>query len=175
MALSLTDKKAVVAEVAEVAKKAVSVVAADYHGLSVAEMTELRRNARESGVILRVVRNTLARRAFEDTDFSCMSEVLTGPLFLAFSEETPSAAARLVRDFAKEHEQLEVRALSLNGKLLGAESLAAIASLPTRDEALALLAYVMKAPVTQLARTFSETYAKLVRAVAAVGEQKKAA
>ena len=175
MALSLNDKKAVVAEVADVAKNAISVVAADYHGLSVPEMTELRRNARENGVILRVVRNTLARRAFEGTDFNCMSEVLTGPLFLAFSKETPSAAARLVRDFAKEHQALEVKALSINGKLLGPEFLAAIANLPTREEALTQLVFVMKAPVTQLARTLSETYAKLVRTVGAVAEQKKAA
>lgn len=171
--LSLDAKKIVVQEVMEIASKAISVVAADYRGLTVAEMDELRRNAREQGVVLRVIRNTLAKRALGETEFSCMQEVLTGPLFLAFSQDTPSAAARLLRDFARDHEKLKVKAIALSGKLLGSESLEAIATLPTREEALAKLLFVMKAPITQLARTFQETYGKLVRTVAAVGDQKQ--
>lgn len=173
MPLTLTDKQAVVAEVNEVAKNSISVVAADYRGLSVGEMTELRANARKAGVYLRVVRNTLSRRALDGTDFECVRDELTGPLFLAFSQDAPGAAARLVRDFAKEHEKLEVKALSLGGKLYDGSHLNAVASLPTKDEAIAKLLFVMKAPVEKFVRTLAEPHAKLVRTVAAVRDQKQ--
>ena len=175
MALSLADKQAIVAEVAEVAKTSVSVVVANYHGLSVADMTMLRQQARSNGVYLRVVRNTLSRRAVEGSDFECITSALTGPMCLAFSREAPGAAARLMRNFAKKHEALVITALSIGGKLLDPSALKAIAELPTRDEALATLMFVMKAPVTQLARTMTEVYAKLVRTVAAIRDQKQAA
>ncbi len=175
MALSLADKQAIVSEVAEVAKNSVSLVIADYHGLSVADMTTLRQQARASGVYLRVVRNTLSRRAVEGSDFECVVDTLTGPMCLAFSSEAPGAAARLMRDFGKDHDALEVKALSLGGKLLDVSALKTVANLPTRDEALSQLLFVMKAPVTQLARTLTETYGKLVRTVAAVRDQKQAA
>ena len=175
MALRLDDKKAIVAEVAEVASTAISAVAADYRGLTVTEMNELRSKARDSKVYLRVVRNTLAKRAFEGTDFACMNEALTGSLMLAFSEEAPGAAARLFRDFAKGHDKLEVKALSLEGKLLGADQLKSIADLPTLEEAISMLMSVMQAPVSKFVRTLAEPHTKLVRTVDAVRSQKEQA
>jgi large subunit ribosomal protein L10 len=172
--LRLEDKKAIVAEVADVAGRALSAVAAEYRGLTVGELTELRAKARAAGVYVRVVRNTLARRAVQDTPFSCMQEMLMGPLLLAFSKEDPGAAARLVRDFAKDHDKLVVKALSVGGKLLSAKDLEALANLPTRDQALATLLSVMLAPITQFVRTLAEPHAKMVRTVDAVRAQKQA-
>lgn len=177
MALKLDDKKAIVKEVHEVAIHSLSVVAANYRGLSVAQMTDLRVRARTMNVYLKVVPNTLARRALEGTEFSCLQEVLEGPLFLAFSKKDPGAAARLIQGFLKqkENEMLDVKALSMSGRLLAAKELAAIASLPTRDEAIVMLMFVMKAPITKFVRTLAASYAKLVHTVAAIGEKKKAA
>lgn len=173
MALKLDDKKAIVAEVAEVAKSATSIVAADYCGLTVAQLTELRKSARNSGVYMRVIRNTLARRAFEGTQFACMDPALVGPLVLAFSKEDPGAAARLIKDFAKKFEKLVVKALSVDGALLPASDLNRLASLPTREEAIAQLMSVMLAPVTKFVRTLAEPHSQLVRAVAAVRDKKQ--
>jgi large subunit ribosomal protein L10 len=173
--LRLEDKKAIVAEVAEVAGRSLSAVAAEYRGLTVSELTELRSNARKIGVYMRVVRNTLARRALEGTEFSCMQEILVGPLVLAFSQEDPGAAARLIRDFAKEHEKLVVKALSIGGKLLSPKDIGVLANLPTREQALATLMSVMIAPITQFVRTLAEPHAKFVRTVAAVRDKKQAA
>jgi large subunit ribosomal protein L10 len=170
--LTLAAKKAVVKEVTEVASKAVSAVVADYRGLSVNQMTQLRAKARQSGVYLRVVPNTLTRRAFEKTDFACLSDSLVGPLFVALSMESPGDAARLLKDFSKTFDKLEVKALAVGGKSYGKEQLDAVASLPTRDEALSKLLYVMKAPVEKFVRTLAEPQAKLVRALAAIKEQK---
>ncbi len=175
MALALEDKKAIVAEVSQAASEALSLVIADYSGLTVAEMIELRAKAREAKIYMKIVRNTLAKRALEGTDFACVNEALTGPLVLAFSNEEPGAGARLVREFAKEHENLEVKALSIDGQLLPATSLEAMAKLPTRDEALSMLLSVMQAPITQMVRTLAEPQAKLVRVIAAVKDQKEAA
>ncbi|OOG21811.1 50S ribosomal protein L10 [Thioalkalivibrio denitrificans] len=174
MALNLEDKKQIVSEVAAVAASAHSAVAAEYRGLSVSEMTELRAKARETGVYLRVVKNSLARRAVEGTDFACMQEGFVGPLVLAFSQEDPGAAARLVKDFAKEHKKLEVRLVSVGGQLLGPGELERLASLPTRDQAISLLMAVMKAPLDKFARTLNEVPGKLVRTVAAIRDQKQA-
>lgn len=168
MALGIEQKKVIVTEVAEVANCALSAVAADYNGLKVAEMDALRTQARNSGVYLRVVRNTLARRALEGTAFECMSEGLTGPLVLAFSKEEPGAAARLIRDFSKKHEALETRIVSIGGQAHGPDRLEAVAKLPTYDEAISKLMSAMLAPVTKLARTIREPHAKLVRTLAAV-------
>ncbi|MCK4870472.1 MAG: 50S ribosomal protein L10 [Gammaproteobacteria bacterium] len=173
MTLKLEDKKAIVADVADVAGKALSAVIADYRGLTVAEMTELRAKARQAGVYLRVVRNTLARKAVKETDYACLDEVLTGPLFLAFSLDEPGAAAKLLRDFVKNHENLEVKALSIGGKLLTATDLGAVADLPNREQALAMLMGVMLAPVTKFVRTMVEPYAQVTRAMAAVRDQKQ--
>lgn len=175
MRLKLNDKQAIITDVAKVATGAISALIADYRGLTVAEMTELRAKARKAGIYLRVVRNTLARRAFENTSFSCLDEVLVGPVFLALSLDEPGAAARLVRDFAKDHENIKVKALALGGKLFTALQLNAIADLPSRDQAISMLMSVMLAPATKLVRTLAEPYAKLTRTFAALGEQKKAA
>jgi large subunit ribosomal protein L10 len=171
--LTLAAKKAVVEEVNEVASKAISAVVADYRGLTVNQMTQLRSAARKSGVYLRVVRNTLTRRAFADTEFACLSDTLVGPLFIALSLEAPSDAARMLKEFVKTFDKLEIKALSVGGKLYDAKQLEAIASLPTRDEALAKLMYVMKAPVEKFVRTLAEPHAKLVRALAAIKDKKQ--
>lgn len=175
MPLTLEQKQAVVAEVSEVARHAHSAVAAEYRGLNVAQMTRLRNQARGAGVYLKVVRNTLARRALEDTDFACMQEGLTGPLVLAFAQDDPGASARVMSDFAKEHDKLVIRLVAFGGKLLPPADIARLAKLPTREEALAMLLGVMKAPLAKLVRTVAEPHAKLVRTVAAVRDQKQAA
>ena len=174
MAIGLEDKKAIVAEVNETASGAMSLVVADSRGCSVDEMTALRKDARENQVSLRVVRNTLARRAFEGTEYECVSETLSGPSLFGFSMEDPGAAARLFKDFAKTNEEFEVKALSVGGQLLGAESLDVLAKLPTRDQGLSLLMSVMIAPTTKLVRTMNEVPGKLVRTLAAVRDQKQA-
>jgi len=171
--LRLEDKKAIVAEVAKVAKQATAVVAAEYSGLTVAQLSALRKSAREAGVYMRVVRNTLASRAFEGTNFACMQSALVGPLVLAFSQAEPSSAARLIRDFAKTCEKLQVKALSIDGKLLPASDLAALASLPTRNEAISQLMSVMLAPVTKLVCTMNAIPTKLVRTLDAVRDKKE--
>lgn len=175
MALKLEDKRAIVAEVADVAASAYAAVAAEYRGLSVADMTELRRKARESGVYLKVVRNTLARRAVEGTEFACMQEIFVGPLLLAFSREDPGSAARVIRDFAKTHDKLVIKAVSMSGKLMPASDIDKLATMPTYDQAISILMSVLNAPVTQLVRTLAEPHGKLVRTIAAVRDQKEAA
>lgn len=175
MALRLDDKKAVVTEVAAIAVKAHSAVAAEYRGLSVAELTDLRKTARESGVYLRVVKNTLARKAVEGTDFACMQDGLVGPLILGFSLEDPGSAARLFSDFGKTHDKLAVKLVAIGGKQYGASELERLSKLPTRDQALSMLMGVMKAPLEKFARTLQEPHAKLVRTVAAIRDQKQAA
>lgn len=175
MALNLEDKKTIVSEVAVVAQQAVSLVAAEYSGLTVAELTSLRKSMRSSGVYMRVVRNTLARRALEGTQFACMQQELVGPLVLAFSKDEPGAAARLIRDFAKTNEKLKVRALAVDNQLLPASSLDKLANLPTRDEGIAQLMSVMKAPITKFVRTMAEPHAKMVRTIAAIRDKKQSA
>ncbi|WP_066016064.1 MULTISPECIES: 50S ribosomal protein L10 [Endozoicomonas] len=175
MALGLEDKKAIVAEVSEAAQSALSAVIADYRGLTVSQMTALRKQAREGGVYLKVVRNTLAKRAVEGTDLQCLQEVLVGPTVLAFSMEDPGAAARLMKDFAKENKELDIKALSISGQLLGAEQIDVLAKMPTLDQARAMLMSVMIAPVTKLARTLNEIPASVTRVVAAVADEKKKA
>ena len=175
MPLNLEQKKAVVAEVAEVASGALSAIAAEYRGLTVGEMTKLRAKARESGVYLRVVRNSLARRAIEGTDFECMQEGLTGPLVMAFSQEDPGSAARVIEDFAKEHKHLVVKLVSIGGKLLQPSDIKTLAKMPTYDQSISMLMAVMKAPTEKLARTLKEVPGKLVRTVAAIRDAKQAA
>ncbi len=173
MAIRLEDKKAIVADVNETAVNALSLVIADARGVTVAKMDTLRKQARENNVRLQVVRNTLARLAIKDTEFECVEDSLKGPSIFGFSMEDPGAAARLFKDFAKENEKFEIKALAVGGKLLEASQLDVLAKLPTRDQALAMLMGVMIAPVTKLARTFNEVPSKITRAVAAVRDQKK--
>lgn len=176
MPIRLEDKKVIVKQVNDVATSAAALVVANYRGLSVGQMTELRAKARVSNVYLRVVRNTLARRAVDGTDFDCIKPGLTGPVILAFSlNDEPSAAARLIRDFAKENEKLEVTALALGGQLMAAEQLTAVAKLPTYEEGLAQLMAAMKAPSEKFARTLNAPIIKLVRTLVAVRDQKQAA
>ena len=175
MALSLDQKKAVVAEVAEVAARAHSAIAAEYIGLTVEDMTNLRVKARESDVYLRVVKNTLARRAFEGTDFECMSDGMVGPMVLAFSQEDPGSAARVISDFAKENNKLVAKLVSIGGELLEAGDIKRLASMPTKDQAISMLMSVMNAPIGKLARTLNEVPGKLVRTVAAIRDAKDAA
>jgi large subunit ribosomal protein L10 len=175
VAIRLEDKKQIVSEVNEAASSALSAVIADYRGVTVDKMTELRKQARENGVYLRVVRNTLLRRAVADTDFECLHEALIGPTILAFSMDDPGCAARVLKDFAKGNDDFEIKALSIGGKLLPADQIDALANLPTYDQALAMLMSVMQAPVTKLVRTFNEVPAKVTRCVAAVRDQKKEA
>jgi large subunit ribosomal protein L10 len=167
MALRLDDKKAMVAEVAAVAATAQSVVAAEYRGLTVTQMTDLRSKARKSGVYLRVVKNTLARKAIAGTQFECVGTSLKGPLILAFSKEDPGAAARLVKAFAKDNDKLKATLVSLGGSMLTAKDLDKVASLPTLEAARATLLGALQAPVSMLVRTIAEPHAKLVRAIAA--------
>ena len=175
MALSFAEKEAIVSEVAEVAASAYSAVTAEYIGLSAEEMTDLRAKARTGGVYLRVVKNTLARRAVNGTDYECLQDTLTGPLVLAFSQEDPGAAARVLKDFAKENDKLVIKALSVSGQLLAASELDRLASLPTKEQAISMLMSVMQAPITKLARSLNEVPGKLVRTVAAVRDAKQAA
>ncbi len=169
MALRLEDKKVFVKEVNAVAGDSVTAVAAEYRGLSVAEMTELRREARNAGVYMRVVKNTLARRAVEGTDFECMQDTLKGPILLAFAKDDPGAAARVIKDFAKRHDALRAVSLSTGGQLLPATDLKRMAELPTLDQARAMLLSVMMAPMSKLVRTLAEPPAMLVRTLSARG------
>lgn len=175
MAMNLEGKKQVVSEVAAVAAEAFSAVAVEYRGMTVEEITELRMKAREGGVYLRVVKNTLAKRALENTEFACMSDGLTGPLMLAFSQEDPGSAARVIREFAKTHSNLKPTLVSIGGELLDASELGRLADLPTYDQAISMLMALMKAPVEKLTRTVNEVPGKLVRTVAAIRDQKESA
>ena len=173
MALRLEEKKAIVSEVAQVAADAHSAIAAEYRGLSVDELTELRSKARQQGVYLKVVKNTLAKRALEGTPYECMRDSLVGPLMLAFSQEDPGSAARLVKDFSKENDLLAVKMISIGGELLETSELTRLAKLPTKEQAISMMMAIMKAPIEKFVRTLAEPQAKLVRTVAAVRDQKQ--
>lgn len=175
MALGLEDKKAIVADVGETAKTALSLVIADARGVSVSDMTRLRKQARENQIVLRVVKNTLAKRAFEQTDFACVETALKGPSIFGFSMVDPGAAARLFKEFAKQNDKFEIKALSVSGKLLDKSQIDALANLPTRDQALSMLAGVILAPVTKLVRTFNDVPGRVVRVVDQVRVQKSEA
>lgn len=160
MALGLEDKKAIVAEVQQAAQGALSAVVADARGVTVDDMTALRKEAREAGVWMKVVRNTLARRAVEGTDYECLTENFVGPTLIAFSNEHPGAAARIFKDFAKENEKFELKAAAFEGQIT---DISMLATLPTYDEAIAKLMSVMK----------EASAGKLVRTIAAIRDQKE--
>ena len=164
MALNLTQKQEVVAELAEIAAKAHSLVAAEYAGITVAKMTEMRKKARETGVYLKVVKNTLASRAVAGTEFECVKDALVGPLLYAFSMEEPGSAGRLIKEFAKGNDKLQPKVVSMGGKLLPAAHVDVLASLPTRDQALAMFLNLLMEPATRVARVFK-----------AIGDQKEQA
>jgi large subunit ribosomal protein L10 len=175
MSLTLEQKKAIVEEVAEVAAKSPSAIAAEYIGLNVAEISELRKNAREAGVYLKVVRNTLAKRALENTSFDCMRDGLVGPLLLAFSNEEPGSAAKIIRDFRKDNEKLVVKLIVSDGNLLDASDLERLAKLPSLDEARSMFLGTLKAPMGKLVRVLAEPEAKFARLLAAKRDQQQAA
>lgn len=164
MALNLEGKKAIVAEVSEAAKGALSAVAADSRGVTVDKMTALRKQARDAGVFMKVVRNTLLRRAVEGTTYECMKDAFVGPTLIAFSNEHPGAAARLFKDFAKENQAFEIKAGAFEGEFIPAADIDRLASLPTYEEAIARLMMTMK----------EASAGKLVRTLAALREKKEA-
>lgn len=174
MAIRLEDKQALVAEVNEVAKRALSAVAAEYRGLSAGKFDILRDRARKNGIYLHVVKNTLARRAVEGTEFECLKPALIGPLVLGFSMEDPGAVGRVIKDFAKENEKLVVKAVAVGGTLYGPKDIERLASLPTKDQAIAMLLGTMKAPIGKFVRTLAEPAAKVTRAVKAVADKQGA-
>ena len=175
MSLNIEQKKALVTEVNAIAQKAQSVVAAEYRGLTVTQITSFRAQARKAGVAVRVVKNTLARKAVAGTSFECIGPQLKGPLILAFSKDDPGAAARVVKAFAKENDKLVTTLVSLGGQVLPAKALDQVESLPTREQALSMLLGVIKAPISKLVRTLAEPHSMLVRTVGAVKDQKFAA
>ncbi len=177
MSLNLAEKQAVVTEVAKVAASAHSAVASEYRGLSVAQLTALRVMARKNGVYLRVVKNTLARRAVQGTDFECLQDSLVGPLILAFSQEDPGAAARVLKNFLKDtaNDKLVVKALAIGGRLLPSSELERLASMPTKNKAISRLMACLRAPLDKLARTLNAVPGKLVRTLEAVRQQQAAA
>jgi len=173
--LNLEDKKALVQEVAQVAAESQSVVAAEYRGITVSQMTELRAKAREQGVYMRVVKNTLARRAVAGTSFEAIGPKLKGPLVLAFSKDDPGAAARVVKEFAKANDKLVASLVSLGGQVLPGSELERVASLPTREQALSMFLGTLKAPIEKFVRTLAGPHTKFVRTVAAVRDAKQGA
>ncbi|MEC7876225.1 MAG: 50S ribosomal protein L10 [Pseudomonadota bacterium] len=163
MGLTLDAKRAIVEEVNSIAAVAPSAIAAEYIGLTVTEMTELRNAAREAGVYLKVVRNTLARRALENTQFECMRDNLVGPLLLVFSNDEPGSAAKVVRNFAKSNKKLEIKLVSLDGNLLEPSEITKLASLPSLDEAHVMLLGLLSSPLTKFVCTISEPPSKFAR------------
>ena len=175
MSLNLGQKQALVTELHAIAQSAQSVVAAEYRGLTVTQITQLRAQARKAGVYMRVVKNTLARKAVSGTTFECIGPQLKGPLILAFSKDDPGAAARVVKAFAKDHAKLVATLVSLGGQVLPPKAIDQVASLPTRAQALAMLLGVIQAPITKFVRTLAAPHTKLVRTLAAVKDPKAAA
>ena len=175
MALNLAQKKEVVAELANVAAKAHSLVAAEYAGITVEKLTELRKKAREQGVFLKVVKNTLMSRAVDGTDYACVKDTLSGPLLYAFSTEDPGAAGRLIKEFAKANEKLQPKLVAIGGKAYPGTHVDVLASLPTREQALGMLVSLLAQPATQLVRLLSEPASQLARATNQVAQRKQAA
>lgn len=175
MGLKLNDKRVLVEDINKHALMAMSAVIADYRGLGVSEITELRAKARVEGVYLKVVRNTLARRAVEGTEYQCLADSFVGPSLLAFSLSDLGAAARLFKDFAQENEKFDIRVLSVGGNIYGKEDIDLLAKLPTKDQSISMLMSVMQAPISKMLRTINEVPTKLVRVLSAIKDQKEAA
>lgn len=174
MALTFAQKKEVVAELANVAANAESLVVADYAGLTVGQLTELRRMAREDGVYVKVAKNSLMRRAVEGTDYACITDALVGPLLYAFSTEDPGAAGRLVKEFSKANPKLEARMVAVGGEMYPSTHVDVLASLPTRDQALSMLLSVMSQPATMLVRLLAEPATQVTRVISQAGQKKAA-
>ena len=174
MGLNLTEKQAVVAEVSEQVAGAQAIVLAEYRGLEVGNLTNLRREARKSGVYLRVLKNTLARRAVKDTPFEGLADQMVGPLMYGISSD-PVNAAKVLSDFAKGNEKFVIKAGAMPNAVISAKEVAALAAMPSRDQLIATLMATMQAPVAQFVRTLNEVPTKFVRGLAAVREQKEKA
>jgi ribosomal protein L7/L12 len=172
VALARNDKERIVSEVKEVASKASSLVISDARGLKVSELTEIRRKATDAGIHIQVIKNSLAKLAFDGTDFGCTNEVLSGPSLFAFSFDEPGAAAKLLKTYAKNYEALEIKALSVEGQLLTGDQVDILANLPSREEAYGLIANVLQAPITKFATLLNEVPSKLARVLAAVRDKK---
>jgi len=175
VALNFESKNVIVDQVGTTALNALSLVIDDATRVNVTQMTILREKAREQNIEIRVVRNTLAKLAVKGTDLECLSEVLTGPSVFGFSMEDPGAAARLFKEFAKDNDKFEVKALSSSGQLLDNGKIDVLAKLPTLEQALGQLACVTLAPITKLVSTFNEVPTKVTRVVGAVRDKKKEA
>lgn len=173
MSLNLEEKKAVVAEVAEQVSAAQAVVVAEYRGITVDKLTALRASARKEGVYLRVLKNTLVRRAFADTPFAGLSDQLVGPLAYGISKD-PVAAAKVMHEFAKGNDKFIVKAGAMPNVVMSAKDVGSLASMPSRDELLAKLMGTMQAPITQFVRTLNEVPTKFVRGLAAVRDKQAA-
>ena len=174
MSLNIEQKKAVVSEVSEAISGAEAAILAEYRGLTVAQMTELRRKAREAGVFLRVVKNSLAKRAVEGSNFECLKDHMVGPLALAASTD-PAAVAKVLDEFAKENDKLIIKTGAMGGVIMSQEQLKALARLPGREELLAILLATMSAPMQKFVRTLNEVPASFVRTLVAIREAREAA
>lgn len=172
MALTLQQKQEIVADVRHQAQKSLSFVAAQYGGITVAKMTQMRNKAREQGIFLKVVKNSLAKKAFEETEFSAANDQLKGQLLYLIGGEAPGMAARLAKDFAKEHEQFRVQVLAVGSNVYDPASIDAVAALPTKEEAISKLLSCMQAPIAKFVRTLAEPQGKLVRTIAAIKDTK---
>ncbi len=174
MSLSLEDKKAVVAEVSEQLKGAQATMLAEYRGLTVEQMTKLRRKAYDAKVYLRVVKNTLARRAVAGSPYECLTKDMVGPLAYAISAD-PVAVAKLLSEFAKDNEKLKIKAAAMGSKVMTLAQVDALAKLPGREQLLSQLLGTMQSPIATFVRTLNEVPTKFVRALAAVRDAKQAA
>lgn len=174
MSLSLTQKQAVVAEVTESISDAQAMILAEYRGLTVSELTGLRSQARETGVFVRVVKNTLAKRAVKGSPFECLDGHFVGPVIMAASED-PVAAAKLVSKFAKDLDELKITVGCMNGDKINEEQIQALAKLPGREELLAMLVGTMQAPIARFVQTLNEVPTRFVRTLAAIEESRQAA
>ena len=172
MGLNLSEKQAVVAEVAEQVSKAQTIVVAEYRGLEVGKITALRKQARESGVYLRVLKNTLARRAVEGTAFAGLADKMVGPLIYGMSAD-PVAVAKVLNSFAKDNDKLVIKAGAMANYMMDVNGVKALATMPSREELLSKLLGTMQAPITQFVRTLNEVPTKFVRGLAAVRDQKE--
>jgi large subunit ribosomal protein L10 len=175
VSLNIEQKKTIVSEIAAIAANAPTAIAAEYRGLTVAEMTKLRQKAREEGIFLKVIRNTLAKRALAGTKFECMQDGLVGPLLFAFSNDEPGSAAKVIRDFAKSNDKLIVKLVSLDGKLFEVADIERIANIPSRDQARSMFLGLLQAPLAKFVRVLSEPEAKFLRLLSARREQQEAA
>jgi large subunit ribosomal protein L10 len=174
VALTKSEKERIVSEVKEVASKASSLVISDARGMKVSELSEVRKNATQAGIHIQIIKNSLAKLAFEGTDFGCSDEALVGPSLFAFSFEEPGAAAKLLKTYAKNFDNLEVKALVVEGQLLDGAQIDILAKLPSREEALGLVASVLQAPVGKFATLLNEVPSTLARVLTAVNDKKKA-